>query len=391
MKLDNLVAQYGDFCRNRYPGRYKTDTHDFVKGFAKWLEKNRYEPSESVKDIAVITEYNNHLTGGRYYTWWLALALKAAGFDVTIYTNQLPTFVDHFKDYKQPRIEVIGRKSTDLVTDIYADVYIGSPIHGAISAVKNGQKFGKPSYPMVFDPFPMMEKYQNKKLFQGWDRLLDDIRHTKTNVLTLCRSTHPYIHSWLKKSEDQLIPIYPCINSKVKKSVPKQKRGDYVLFISRLVPNKKLPHVLTACRDNKIDLKIIYPASGIKHMELIKEAKMQDKVELIPNASEYDKFRLIKGARAVINGAVYEGFGMWMAEALACGTPVVCYKYPTFIEIRNHAMAENVYMAEHNNPKSLAAALGECLAEAKYSDGTDLFNFEAMVERTKEVWQPLAG
>lgn len=388
INLLELAKQYNDYCLSKYGNRYNKNTQDFVTGFVLWLEKYQINNQFTTDpEIAVITEYNNHLTGGRYYSWMIALALTEGGFNTTVYTNKKPTFVDYFKDFKQPKIEIIGKRSQDLSeATIYADIYIGSPIHGALSAVRNGIKFQKPSYPMVFDPFPMMEKYQNKKMFVGWDKLLDDIRHNKTNIMTLCRSTHPYIHDWLKKTEDQLFPVYPCINSKIKNEVPEQKRGNYVLFISRLVPNKKLPHVLQACKTNRINLKIIYPASGIKHEQLIKVAGMTQRVELISNASEVEKFKLIKGARAVINGAIYEGFGMWMAEALACGTPVVCYDYPTFREIRNHALAENVYMAEHNNPKALSDQLKLCLEEAKYTKGTDVFDFESMVKTLKEKY-----
>lgn len=391
MNYRQLANEYYDLIRKSYGTRADHNVRDFVKGFAYFLEKRTMRDVMSASKnggVAVITENINHLTGGRYYTWMVALALHEAGIPVTIYTNSEPGFLDYFSDYKQPKIEIIGHLPKDLAdADIKADAYIGSPINGNLAAIRNGLKYQKPSLPMIFDPLPMIDTYRNiTRSYPEWRILISELIKSKTKVMTLCRSIHPYIHGWIDKSEDSLVPVYPCINSRVKNKAKKGKRGDYVVFISRLVPNKKLEHVLAACKDNRINLKIITSASGIDHRRMIDAAGMRERTEVIFNPTDLQKFEMIYAARAVINGAVFEGFGMWLAEAIACGTPAVCYQYPTFTEIRNHALAKNVYMAAHNDQKDLSRKLKAALDEQKYTDGSDAFDFERMVERMGEIY-----
>jgi len=387
--IDALLEKYIDHISDKYESRVNYNVKEFVRGFALYL--NTQLPAQEIRSaenggVAVITEYHNHLTGGRYYTWMVALALVEAGIQTTVYTNKPPTFVREFSQFKQPRIEIIGKTGADLSSArIRADAYIGSPINGSLSALRNGQRFKKPSYPMIFDPLPMIEKYQNKNRFVGWNALVAEIKESDTKIMTLCKSVHPYIHDWLNKSEDKLFPVYPCINSQAKALAKKAPREDFVLFMSRLVPNKRLNHVLAACKDNRINLKIITSASGIDHTKLIRESGMMQRTEVLFNVSDVEKFELIYKSRAVINGSIFEGFGMWLAEAIACGTPAVCYQYPTFSEIRNHSLATNVYMATWNEPKALSQQLARALDEQKYTQGTTIFDFQSMVDRVKEL------
>lgn len=392
MQYSDLADRYLKQVVARYGGaRVNHKVKNFVKGFADYLEKQETRQIKQKQftngGIAVISETIGHLTGGRYYTWMIALALKEAGIPVTIYTNQHPNFQDYFSEFNQPKVEIVGRTRQDVsIADIKADVYIGSPIHGALAAIRNGQKYNKPSYPMIFDPFPMIKEYRKKDGFQGWKHLVPAIKDSNCNVLTLCKSVHPYTHEWLNKTEDKLIPIYPCINSLVMNKVPDQERKDFVLFISRLVPNKHFPDVLAACKDNRVNLKVITSASGIDHRRMVQEAGMGKRVEFLFNASDDEKFKLLKQASAFISGSIYEGWGIPHTEALACGTPVVCYQYPTFSEIKYYAMAKNMYMAEWGDHKDLGRKLKLALDEKKFTKGTDLFNFESMVERVKELW-----
>src|SRR5690606_31585244 len=54
------------------------------------------------KRIAFITEDVGHLTGGRYYAYFIASALVELGHQVTLYTNKRPVFHGSFKNYKLP-------------------------------------------------------------------------------------------------------------------------------------------------------------------------------------------------------------------------------------------------------------------------------------------------
>lgn len=344
--------------------------------------------SSKKKKFVVITENNNHLTGGRYYSWMIAVALKEAGFDVTIYTNAEPTFFKYFSAYKKPKLVVRNCTPKELsLLNIKADVYIGSPIFGNVCAIKNALKYKKQAFPIIFDPLPMIYKFLKKKTFRGWLELTTLLKEPSVKVITLCHATHQYIYNWLNKTEDQLIPIYPSINSVAKKKAKKPSRNNYAVFVSRLVTNKKFDHVVWACRQNNLKLKVITSISGIDHKRIVRAYRMDKQTDFYFNASEEEKFELIRGASVMINGAIFEGFGIWMAEAISCGTPVVCYNYPTLREIADFSGAKNIYFANFNNHKDLSNKLNQCLYQRVFEEEKTMFDFKAMIKRVKEVFK----
>lgn len=348
-------------------------------------KKDIRQPSGDRPVIAFLTEDTQHITGGRYYAWWVATALQTAGFDVYIYTNRMPMFLDNFKDYEQPEVVIVP---TIKYIDVEADFYIGSPIIGNEEAIRLGNKYQKPSYAMIFDPFPMMEKYRGKHNWYGWDNLIPSMRENDVNIISLCDTTSQYIYDWLNKREDQVLPIVPCINSKERDKTPdKIKKKNQVVFISRLDYHKMFDHVLNAVKHTDMDLKVITSIDGIHSKDMIHRFGMTKRTEVLRNVTDEEKFKIIKESKVVINGAIFEGFGMWMAEAISCGVPVVCYDYPTFKEIKKISGAKNIYFAEWSNGESLSRKLQEAIEDKKFAKISRKFDFDAMVKRVKKLFK----
>lgn len=349
--------------------------------------KSKLQPRTTLQ-IALITEDVGHLTGGRYYCWFIASALMELGYDVTVYTNQKPVFGDEFSKYKQPKIAIVASRAKELENiDIQADIYIGSPISGNISASRLGKKYDKPSYALIFDPFPMMAKYLGSQKYMGWEPLIGAMRSSNTNVINLCNTTTPYCTTWLNKRLDQIHPIYPCINSREFDRETEVEHGDYVVFVSRLVKHKNFDHVLKACKHLGIPLKVIASVDGVNAWKMIRDLEMEKQVELHMKVSDKKKFEIIRGARVLVNASKFEGFGMWYIEALACGVPTVCYDYPTIREIQEYAKATNVYYADWDNPVSFEKQLDKAYREQKYSRPSTLFDFTTMLARVNEVFR----
>ena len=364
--------------------------------------KSPQNPSEPIKlsptDISIntknkiifLTEDTSCFTGGRYYSWWLATALKAAGHDVVIYTNRMPLFIKEFKDCPKPEVEIV----TDLKNiDVEGSIYIGSPVIGSLRACQLGIKYNKPVFVEIFDPFPMMAKYRGRASYPFWDLIIPLMRKNDINIISLCNTASAYIYDWLNKRKDQVFEIYPCVNSIERDKSPKQEKENWVTFISRLDNHKKLDHVLDAIKDTDCNLHIITSIDGINFPQMLRDKNMVNRVVIHKSVSDEEKFRIIKKSRATINGAIFEGFGMWLTEALSCGVPTVCYNYPTFREIAAFTEPENrnVYFAKYNNPEDLKAKLKLALKENKITKGTKKFDFPVMVKRMKEIFKPRIG
>lgn len=382
-----LVKSFGRYLKRVLSHEEQIEAEDET---AFRISNNKDQPLK----IALITEEVGHLTGGRYYAWFIATALCEIGLDVTVYTNQPPVFQDNFKLYKQPEIKVITQKARELETiDIKADVYVGSPISGNIAAARLGEKYKKPSFAIIFDPFPMMEKYLGRRSYAGWGELVPILKKSNCNIISLCQTTSEFIYDWLNKRRDQVFYIHPCINNREKDLAKIPNKSDYVVFISRMVKHKRFDHVLQAVKGTGVKLKVISSVDGQKSDKMVESMGLKDQVEFCWKISDKEKFEIIYGARAVINGAIFEGFGLWAAEALACGVPVVCYDYPTLKEIQDTAGDSGMYFAEWDNPQSLTDQLRKCLTEKRNLTPTNAFNFEVMQSKIEDIfnYEPKIG
>ena len=90
--------------------------------------------------------------------------------------------------------------------------------------------------------------------------------------------------------------------------------GDYVLAVGTLEPRKNLARIVEACRG--LELRVV-GARGWGGVEPPAEATFLGEVP------DEELARLYRGARCLVYPSLHEGFGIPVAEALACGCPVV--------------------------------------------------------------------
>jgi glycosyltransferase involved in cell wall biosynthesis len=122
----------------------------------------------------------------------------------------------------------------------------------------------------------------------------------------------------------------------------------YLLYVGRLESKKNIARLIEVFDEVKKsgwghDYSLILignPSRGWSEAEeLIKQRNLTSDVLRTGWVSEAEKFAYLRGARAYVHLAKYEGFGFGPLEAMACGTPVVINDAGSLPEIcHNHAL-----------------------------------------------------
>lgn len=125
------------------------------------------------------------------------------------------------------------------------------------------------------------------------------------------------IHHIYRRESDVL---YPPVD--VARFQFQQAKGDYYFAASRLVPYKKMDLIVKAFRQMP-DKKLILVGSGKDDLNI--RGSVTANIDFRTEADGAEFLKLMAGAKAFVFAAE-EDFGITMAEAQSCGTPVIAYK-----------------------------------------------------------------
>lgn len=102
---------------------------------------------------------------------------------------------------------------------------------------------------------------------------------------------------------------------------PARKRGEYYLAVSALVPYKRVDQLVRVFNSRSDKLLVVGKGSEEKRLKRMANANIQFYKDL----SSEELRDLYRAARAVVFSGV-EDFGIFFAEAQACGVPVIAYR-----------------------------------------------------------------
>jgi glycosyltransferase involved in cell wall biosynthesis len=107
--------------------------------------------------------------------------------------------------------------------------------------------------------------------------------------------------------------------------------GDYVLVVGTVEPRKNLERVAEAARLAGVELRV----AGARGWGDVRIGG--DGVRFLGYVSDEELAQLYRGAACVAYASLYEGFGIPVLEALACGAPVVTSKGTPMAELADGA------------------------------------------------------
>ena len=157
--------------------------------------------------------------------------------------------------------------------------------------------------------------------------------------------------------------------------------GDYVLTVGTLEPRKNVGAAVEAARLAGVELRVAGAAGwgGVTREGWVGEP------------SDDELARLMRGARCLVYPSLYEGFGVPIVEAMACGTPVVTSRGGATEEVAGGAAV----LVDPRDPASIADGIAEAERRreelvARGRARAAAFTWRRSADLVEALWRELA-
>ena len=200
-------------------------------------------------------------------------------------------------------------------------------------------------YDLVSERFPETMQGRNRRLLQGH---LQDSATRASSILTISEFSKSEIIDVLGVPEEKIF-VGPCgvdtefytpgegFETGINKKFNLEK---YILYVGTLEPRKNIRTLVEAfskISDKYPDVKLVL-AGGLgwqpeATLKAIEESKAKDRIIRTGYISNEEKRDLLRNAQFFVFPSIYEGFGMPVTEAMACGTDAVVSESSSLIEI----------------------------------------------------------
>ena len=310
----------------------------------------------------------------------LADGLVGAGHDVTLFASgDSRTKARLVSIFPEARPREIGRTAPELLHALtcfeHADEYelvndhsgpLGAALGGTVATPVVHTVHG----PLVGRPGELYEKVAAVARGVGLVSLSENQRRPRPDL--------PWLASIPNALDLSAFPVRP-------------HRGDYLLFLGRLSPEKGAHRAIEVAHATGLPLRI----AGKMHDRAEKEyfdnevrPRLGADVEYLGEVTHEEKVALLQDARVTLFPIEWEEpFGLVMIESMACGTPVIATRRGAVTEVVAHGRSGIVVDDYREMPAALAAADRldplECrrYVEERYSPERMVRDYEEAFER----------
>lgn len=244
-------------------------------------------------------------------------------------------------------LELMKNPIDIFLTTVHTIPGIKRPSQNIISMVhgfewKVNQQFSKKPLHKVIHPFVLW-----------WTTKFSTaiVTPSETTKLQIKNNTNVYvIHEgvedmFYKRDQDEISTVLTKYNIK----------QPYLFFLSTLQPRKNIIKTVEVFENlNRPELSLIVAgAKGWENKNIMEKIKMSKNTQYIGRVDDLERPALYSGAEAYVNFSLDEGFGLPLAEAMACGVKCVVSDIPAFREVgQNYPI-----FADPNDVNSMSAAL----------------------------------
>jgi glycosyltransferase involved in cell wall biosynthesis len=179
-------------------------------------------------------------------------------------------------------------------------------------------------------------------------------------------------------------------------------RGPYLLFVGNIEPKKNLNTLILACAELWKATSYKYPLAIVGQKdwhfeavrELVQKLHLEREVIFTGVVDGEDRPSLYSGAELFVFPSLFEGFGIPVIEAMACGTPVVASNRASIPEVADDAAV----LVDPLNASRMAEAMYTVLADPSVKtrciqrglQRAKTFSWERTARETLKLYQDVA-
>lgn len=200
-----------------------------------------------------------------------------------------------------------------------------------------------------------------------------------TRVTTISKSGRDDVHEYFGVPLDRIDVVVPGVDMDVYRQVDDETRiafrkrealpEKFVLHVGTLQPRKNIPTLIDAFAqiEDKSTHLILVGGKGWLYDEIFErvvELGLRDRVRFTGYVADDDLPLWYNSASVLVFPSVYEGFGLPIAEAMACGLPVIAANTSSIPEVAGDAA---LYF-DAQDSATLTERLNQILSDTSLSD-----------------------
>jgi glycosyltransferase involved in cell wall biosynthesis len=227
---------------------------------------------------------------------------------------------------------------------------------------------------------------RHPETFNRWTRtyspwVVPRVLRSASRIIAVSEFTRRELIELLDVPPEKISVVPNAVEDEFKRDGPSAK-GDYVLTVGTLEPRKNLAWLVEAARRAKVELRVV-GARGWGDVEVGGNG-----VRWLGEVGDRELAELYRGALCVAYPSLYEGFGIPVLEAMACGVPVVTTRGTAMEEVADGAAV----LVDARDPAEIAAGIERATADREQLvlrglERARAFRWDAVGEATVSVYR----
>lgn len=223
--------------------------------------------------------------------------------------------------------------------------------------------------PLLFpDHAPRSKK---SRFFWLYKWIMHEVGRRADKIITVSRSSANdvlrHLHIPARREED-VVPVYNGVSEDYKPAVVQPlNREPTILYVGRMDPYKNLPVLVEAFaamleEEHMFCRMIIIGPEDERYPEARESARafgVENRIQWLGYVDQEELHRHYQQADVLVLPSRYEGFGLTVLEAMACGTPVICSSTSSLPEVAGDAG----WLIDPDDAEGLAEAMRTVLTD----------------------------